>query len=112
MDVFLSFGGALIIVIGAILLTSWAAKYLQTKNAVGAGRTFKIIDRIMVGKDSYVVLLAFQGEYYLLGVGSGSITLLEKVDGPLEAAEINLTGTFKSKLSALKKDHPSGGGSE
>lgn len=103
METFLSFGGALVIVIGAILLTSWAAKYLQTKNSTNVGRRFKLLERIVVGKDSYVVLLAFEGKYYLLGVGAQNVTLLEKFDALDDAPENALTDSFKSKLKAFTK---------
>lgn len=105
MELFLSVGGALIIVIGAILLTYWGAKYLQDKNSASFGRMFKVIDRIMIGKEKYIVLLQFQEKYYLLGVSDNNITLLEKMDALLFGNEISSgTITFKERLASLKHE--------
>lgn len=106
MDALLSVSGALVIVIGAILLTYWAAKYLQSKNNASIGRLFKIVDRIAIGKEKYIILLQFNGCCYLLGVSDNSMVLLEKLEEPLPSIDEaqGSAGTFKEKLASLKKD--------
>ena len=101
MKAFLAIIGPLLIVIMVILVTYWAAKYLQQRGGGSSSQCFRVIDRIVIGREQYVVLLAFQDKQYLLGVSSQSVNLLERIDEPYSGAEVE---GFAQRLALLKKD--------
>lgn len=98
----LSVSGALLIVIGAILVVYWAARYLQSQGAAGNGRALKILDRVVLGKDKYLMLVEFQENTYFIGVTDHNINLLEKVEGKLDLTV--MPTSFKTHLTMVTKE--------
>jgi flagellar biosynthetic protein FliO len=70
---------ALIVVVGAIFLIYWASKFFLSRGGLMNGRFVKIVDRVPVGKDKFLLLVEIKGVTYFVGVAENNITLLEKM---------------------------------
>lgn len=80
--------GPLISVVAILCLAYWCSRMLGRRFGSGmAGKQLKMIDRIQVGTDRYVILLELKDRYYLVGVSPAGITLLSEPEGPFEEAE-------------------------
>ena len=80
--------GMLALVVLILFLAFWATRWLgnlQANGSFGRGRTggngsFSVFGRISLGKNEQLVLIRIQDSCFLLGVTSGSITLLKEFD--------------------------------
>lgn len=102
MDKVLTVCLAFVFVIGVILLIYWIAGSWQAQGG-GRGRLIKIIDRTMLGRDKFLVLMQLQGNTYLLGVTNETVALLDKIEGEL-TIETAPSVNFKTKLAQLYKE--------
>lgn len=81
--------GALVSVVAIMFLAYWFSRMLGRRFGSGmAGKHLKMVDRIQVGADRYVILLELKERYYLVGVSPAGITLLSEPEGPFEEAEM------------------------
>lgn len=71
---------SLAIVIGLIFLTYWVTQKLglPTLNA-GNSKNFKVIDRMVLGREKYLAVVQLQEKYYLIGVSDQQISLLKEL---------------------------------
>ena len=77
--------GALLSVVSILLLAYWSSRFLGKRWGGGAsGRYLKIIDRIQVGADRYILLVKLQDHTYLMGVSEKGVQLLTEPEGTFE----------------------------
>ncbi len=70
----------LVIVIGILLLTYVATRYIAGISGKSkATRNISIIERVSVGQDKSVVIAKVGEKYMLLGITAGGITLLSEL---------------------------------
>lgn len=85
MEGFLAMAGALLSVIGILVLAYWSSRFLGKRWGGGiSGRYLKIIDRIQVGADRYILLVKLEEHTYLVGVSEKGIQLLTEPNGTFE----------------------------
>lgn len=82
------FIGVLLPVIGILVLSYWCSRYLGKRwGGSISGSYLKIIDRIQVGADRYLLLVKLQDHTYLIGVSDKGVQLLTEADGTFEVPE-------------------------
>ncbi len=80
--------GAIIPVVGILLLAYWFSRFLGKRWSGGlSGRHLKIIDRLQVGADRYLLLVKLQDHTYLVGVSEKGIQLLAEPEGGFDVPE-------------------------
>ena len=85
MEGFGAMAGALLSVIGILILAYWSSRFLGKRWGGGtSGRYLKIIDRLQVGADCYILLVKLEDHTYLVGVSEKGIQLLTEPDGTFE----------------------------
>jgi flagellar biogenesis protein FliO len=67
---------ALVVVIGAIFLTYALARFLSAKGGFISGRHIKILDRVPMGRDKYLLIVSVQEKTFFIGVAE-NIAVLE-----------------------------------
>jgi flagellar protein FliO/FliZ len=93
-----------LLVIGLLLACAWLLK----KSRVGmvGGRMIQIISLIAVGRREKLMLVQVGGQQYLLGVTAQGITLLDKLEKPLQAAGgADAAPAFAAQLSRVLGRH-------
>ena len=105
---------ALLTVIFILFLTYWATKKLAAGSlAWNKTKEMKIIDRIAVGQERNIIILAVKEEYYLIGVTEKSIQVLNKLEdfqpSPLQQQEgLEPNGFQAALLRKLQRKKPGG----
>ena len=85
MEPLFSIAGALMWVIVILALAYWCSRYLGKRYGGGiSGKYLKIIDRVQVGTDRYLILLRLQERTYLVGVSPAGIQFLSEPEGFIE----------------------------
>lgn len=99
--------GALMWVVVILVLAYWCSRYLGKRYGGSvSGRYLKIIDRVQVGADRYLLLVKLQEHTYLVGVSPAGVQLLsEPADVLLELedevpAESSAAPGFQELLKA------------
>ena len=78
-DPIISLIGALMWVIVILVLAYWCSRYLGKRYGGSVSGTYlKIIDRVQVGADRYLLLVRLQEHTYLLGVSPAGVQLLSE----------------------------------
>jgi len=97
-----------LIIAGAYFFTRLIARLAQRGGIYGAApvravRSIKLIDRLQLDREHSVLLIESDGQRYLVGMGSGSFTLLDKSDAPEqeEPQAEPQRPSFKDALAAL-----------
>lgn len=91
--------GGLFLVLLIILILSWLVKRLQSVN-LGSSKGFQSIASIHVGPKERLVLMKVSSRYLLMGVGTGTITLVYDFGEQLPAG---FDGDNKPAFSELLK---------
>lgn len=91
------------IVIGAVFLAWWLSRFLLGRSVAGGGQYLKIIDRVAVGRERYLLLVQLQEETYFLGVTEQTVVLLEKMPKDFSCVEQAEQVTFPVWLSRFRK---------
>lgn len=82
------FIGVLVPVVGILVLSYWCSRYLGKRwGGRTSGNYLKIIDRIQVGADRYLLLVKLQEHTYLIGVSDKGVQLLTEPEGTFEIPE-------------------------
>lgn len=101
--------GALLPLAAILLLAYWSSRYLGKRwGYASSGKNLKVIDRIQVGADRYLLLVALKEHTYLIGVSDSGIRLLAEPEGTFEEPEqgedikgfrevLKACGAFKEK---------------
>lgn len=85
-----------VILLATYFVTKWIAARTMTKGVVLGGKIKgtngcavvpKVIFRNMLDRENSILVIEYDGVDYLVGVGAGSFTVLEKRDIPREEAE-------------------------
>jgi flagellar protein FliO/FliZ len=79
-------GLALLLVIGLVLLLGWG---VQRLGGTRRTRDISVISQVSLGQRERVVVVAWDGQEWMLGVGPGRVQLIaqrEGMDAPVEAA--------------------------
>ncbi len=83
--------GTLLIVIAVLFAAWWVTRKIAGSGQFGGrSRYMKIIDRMPVAQDRFLVLVRLGEKVYLLGVASSEITFLAEMEGepdPLQESE-------------------------
>lgn len=108
-------------VVGIIFLAYWCSRYLGRRyGSLAQGKYMRILDRVVIGQDKYLILLETAGQIHLLGVTGQSIEKIGRLD-PAELEELpnpipgsdfagTLSEMMKNKISLLLDRHPGEGG--
>jgi len=85
------FGSALLIVIGIILGMTWVAKRFNLPQRLSGSEVnvVKVVGTTMVGLKKQVSVIDVAGQYFVIGVGQSSMTMLGKVDDPNAIARLS-----------------------
>ncbi len=60
-----------------ILLAYWGTKWLAKRyNRLGHGRYMRVIERVALGQDRFLLLVELAGKIYFLGIGPKSVETL------------------------------------
>jgi flagellar protein FliO/FliZ len=97
-----SIGGAvfsLLLVVGLILALAWLARRMPGMQR-GAGSTqLKVVASVALGARERAVVVDVGGTQLLLGVGSGGVRTLHRLEQPLPAAESGAPSPFAQVLA-------------
>lgn len=88
-EVFATFG--MIVLMGLVFVGAyWASRFLARRYQGAAGRTknIHILERVVIGRDSALLLVKVNKKVCLLGVSAKQVTLLES----FSADELDITG--------------------
>ncbi len=89
---------SLVLVIGVIYLLAWYLRRQQS--SIGLSQNMRVIAALSVGTRERVVLVQLADKQLLLGVGSGSVNLLQAFDEPvLKGHEHGQHSTFARLLA-------------
>jgi len=91
--------GALLLVIAAIYASVWGIKRLSHFGQQSEGQ-LKIVSGLMVGPKERVVLIDCAGKKLLLGVASGQVNLIHRLDDPCPSNK----SEFESLLKKVESD--------
>lgn len=98
----------LLVMVAILVLCYYVTKFIAKRaqggtRAKAQGSYMRIIDRLMLAKDKYILLLEVGGRTLLIGVSNQSVTLLSELEEleELEAAEA--PPTFMEALKSLRK---------
>jgi flagellar biogenesis protein FliO len=105
---------ALAVVVGAIFLTYALARYLSARSGgFMSGRQIKILDRVPLGKDKYLLVVAVRGKVFFLGAAE-TVTVLET--WPEDAAEREMdlpqAAPFATLVAKWRRMRPGQAGKE
>ena len=71
--------GALMWVVVILVLAYWCSRYLGKRYGGGtSGKYLRVIDRVQVGADRYLLLVKLQEHTYLVGVSPAGVQLLSE----------------------------------
>ncbi len=85
LDTLQMFFGVLFPVVGILALSWWCSRYLGRRWGGGvSGHYLKVIDRVQVGADRYLMLVKLQEHTYLIGVSDKGVQLLTEAEGTFE----------------------------
>jgi flagellar protein FliO/FliZ len=83
---------ALIGITLVLALTYFASKWYAGKmGPFASGKHIKVIDRVMVGKNSSIALIELGGAQYMVGVTEQGVSIMKELENPVEAAPPPLT---------------------
>lgn len=77
---------SLLLVIGAIFVLAWLARWLQGAR-IARGAAMRLHGGVQLGAKEKVVLLQVGEQQFLLGVAPGSVSLLHRFDEPVAVPE-------------------------
>lgn len=110
MDFFdiMSLIGAVVVIIGALVLTYYASRWYAKRMAAGSsggGKYVKIIDRAPLAQGNAVYIIKTAGRYYMLGVADKKVNLLTELPGFEETPEGNepLVASFSQVMRGVLK---------
>jgi len=76
-QLYLSIGFYVVALVVILALAVYASRYLSKKNKGGGGASrLRVIDRVFLGKDQQVAVIAAGERFYLVGITPGGITNL------------------------------------
>jgi flagellar protein FliO/FliZ len=75
--------GRLLLILAAILALGWMARAFGRRR-LSSGSGLQIEGGLALGTRERLVVVRVQGEHLLLGVTAGGISLLHRLDGPLQ----------------------------
>jgi flagellar biosynthetic protein FliO len=84
-SVVIKFVSAMMVVLGILFVAVWAAKRfkLPQKLAGGDQKMIRVVGATMIGLKKQISVIDVAGQFWVVGHGPSSITLLGKVDDPL-----------------------------
>ena len=68
------------------------------------GRLLSVEDRIAVDRDKSILVVEFEGKYYLMGATAQELTLIDKIDMPEEALRRAAEENAEEKEEAVGED--------
>jgi flagellar protein FliO/FliZ len=94
------FGSVLLATLGIvtlILLTYFAGKwYTRSMGIAASGAHIRILDRVMLGRSSSILIIDIDGTQYLIGAGDQRIEILKEFDQPV-VIDTGITASNKFK---------------
>ncbi|HZK02027.1 MAG TPA: flagellar biosynthetic protein FliO [Anaerovoracaceae bacterium] len=81
LSVLLATVGFICVVILTIFGSRWYARRMGT---IAGGKHIHIIDRIVVGKSSTIIIIDVEGSQYLVGVNEHRIEIMKELDNPID----------------------------
>jgi flagellar protein FliO/FliZ len=64
-----------------IILAYYVSRYYASFSlSVNKSRYIKILDKYMIGKDKYIILICINEKYYLIGITNNNINLISVID--------------------------------
>ncbi len=89
-------------IICVIIFTYFAGKwYVRKMGPSSGGGHIKVVDRILVGKNSTIMIIDVGGTQYLVGSGEQGMSLMKELEEPIVSREMDGSsgGRFKEYLS-------------
>ncbi len=77
--------GALVFVLGAILVTAWALKRFA-QGGLSGNPTLRVVGGVMVGPKERVVIVEVGENWLVLGVTAAKVSMLQSLPRPADAA--------------------------
>lgn len=104
-DVF-SVALALFGTIAVLVFTYYGSRWYANRVSTAAGNIpggnhIKIIERLIVNKNSAILIVDIQGEQLLIGVSDQNIQLLKTIDQPIELPDKPEKASFSKLLKSL-----------
>lgn len=94
--------GTIAVLIFTYYGSRWYAKRVSTAAGnIPGGNHIKIIERLVVGKSSSILIVDIEGEQLLIGVSDQNIQLLKIIDGHIELPEKPEKANFAKILKSL-----------
>lgn len=98
--------GRLLLILGAIVALGWMARQLGRRR-LQSGRGLQVEGGLSLGTRERLVVVQVNGDHLLLGVTPGGISLLHRLDGPLQDAATAASpiegGAFAERLRDIMK---------
>ncbi|MDR3295257.1 MAG: flagellar biosynthetic protein FliO [Clostridiales Family XIII bacterium] len=82
----LSLALGLIGIAAVLVLTYFASRWYAGKvGPIAAGRYIRIVDRVVVGKTSSILILELEKKQYLVSVSEQGVSILKELETPIKA---------------------------
>jgi flagellar biosynthetic protein FliO len=85
-----------VIIIAAYLTTKWIA---GKQSAFTSGNIIRVIERVAVGRDAYLLIVKVDDKTYLVSATNGGIELLDEL--PIDALEKYQVGNRKNDFTEI-----------
>lgn len=96
---FLSLAG----LISVLVLTYYASRwYARKQGTVSGGKYIKIVDRVLIGKSGYVMIIDVEGRQYLIGANDNNVSIMKELGEPIDfiSPDMGVGGKFKDCLKS------------
>lgn len=93
------------VVIGVLYLAYYATKMIgKTAGARQASANIQVLEKVVLTKDSFLLIVRIQDKVTLLGVTPGGISKLDELDG-YEEGELKITEDFGTVFAKQLKNN-------
>ncbi len=102
---FFQYAGAILLIIGIVVLAFYSTKWLGKRaGAPQSGKYLAVVDRIALGQDKSIAIVKVKDKYLLVGIASGSINVLCELNSedmvlpPVTPGTITFSDALKENL--------------
>lgn len=100
---------AMVGIVCVIILTYYASKwYARKMGTIAGGKHIHIVDRLVIGKNSAIMIIDVEGTQYLIGANEHSVQIMKELEMPVDLRKNEMTTgergikSFKSYLNKGK----------
>ena len=90
----LAFAGIICVIIFTYFAGRW---YVKKMGGISAGKYIKVVDRILLGKGSAIMIIDVGGVQYLIGSNEQGMTIMKELEEPIVVGATDTTAGERFK---------------